>query len=191
MYSKESYSIKNIAAVACASAVFTFSYMTTFRSLTLLIIFFIAGFQLYAQHAFKSILIGKNITDTPLHNYIKEEVKGDQLILMIAYGCSHCKEATGKALQLKKEKLIDDLIVLGSEAGETDAKKNYILEFKDASPFKMIDYEWATFPQKFIVPEPKFPNPPIIFYIRDNVLLKIITEVPDSNAFKKMKGKTK
>jgi hypothetical protein len=141
------------------------------------------------QGEFKSMLIGKKIAETPLNEYIKEDVKGDQLILFIAYGCSHCREATEKAVKLKNDHLIDDLIILGSEAGETDAKKTFI-EIGENKQLKLIDYDWANFPRKFTAAEKGFPNPPVIFYIHDNVIKKILTEIPSAASFKKMKEKT-
>lgn len=160
------------------------------RSLLFFVILFfcVSSFSIKEQGAFNSVLIGKKITDTPLNEYIKEEVKGDQLILMIAYGCSHCREATEKAVQLKKNKLIDDLIILGSEAGETDAKKTFV-GLGENDQLKLIDYDWANFPREFTSAEKGFPNPPVIFYVHDNVIKKIITEIPGESAFKKMKEK--
>jgi hypothetical protein len=140
------------------------------------------------QGEFKSILIEKKISDTPLNEYIKEELKGDQLILLIAYGCHHCREATEKAIQLKNSHLIDDLIILGSEAGETDAKKTF-MGLGENSQLKVIDYDWANFPRKFTTAEKGFPDPPVIFYIHDNVIKKIMTEIPSASSFKKIKEK--
>jgi hypothetical protein len=160
---------------------------STFLFATLL---FLSSFLfIKEQGTFKSMLIGKTIAETPLHEYIQEDVKGDQLILMIAYGCSHCREATEKAIQLKKNNLIDDLIILGSEAGETDAKKTFIAGLGENDQQKMIDYDWANFPRKFTGAEKGFPNPPVIFYVHDNVLKKILTEIPNETVFKKMKEK--
>lgn len=153
--------------------------------------FFTSFLSKKEQGEFKSMLIGKKITETPLNEYIKKDVNGDQLILLIAYGCSHCREATAKAIQLKSNHLIDNLIILGSEAGETYAKKTYIAELDKTNELQLIDYDWANFPRKFTVPEQGFPNPPIIFYVRDNVIKKIFTEVPTAVAFKKIKGNVK
>jgi hypothetical protein len=142
----------------------------------------------FSQDAFNSVHTGKKITDTPLHDYLKEELKGDQLILLIAYGCSHCKEATEKAIQRRKEGLIDELIILGSEAGEKGSKELFRQELSDKS-VRLIDYDWTSFPKKFIIPEPGFPNPPVVFFIRNNVIKKILNGVPDTGAMKKLKHK--
>ena len=149
---------------------------------------FIFSFTLTnAQGSFKSVHTGKKVAETPLGEYIKEDVTGDQLILMIAYGCSHCKDATQKAIKLKRNNQIDDFIILGSEAEETDAKAGYLYNIGTNDLPKIIDYEWTTFPKKFIIPEPGFPNPPVIFYIHNNVIESILTDVPDGGSFKKMK----
>jgi hypothetical protein len=142
------------------------------------------------QGEFKSMLIGKKIAETPLNEYIKEDIKGDQLILFIAYGCSHCREATEKAIKLKSSNLIDDLIILGSEAGETDAKKMFITSVGENNQMKVIDYDWANFPRKFTAAEKGFPNPPVIFFVRNNVIKKIMTEIPTAASFKKIKART-
>jgi hypothetical protein len=143
------------------------------------------------QGEFKSMLIGKKIAETPLSEYIREDIKGDQLILFIAYGCSHCREATQKAIEFKSSNLIDDLIILGSEAGETDAKKTFVAGLGENNQLKLIDYDWANFPRKFTAAEKGFPNPPVIFYIHDNVIKKIMTEIPSAASFKKYKEKMK
>jgi hypothetical protein len=153
-----------------------------------ILLFFASFLSKKEQGEFKSILIEKKISDTPLNEYIKEELKGDQLILLIAYGCHHCREATEKAIQLKNSHLIDDLIILGSEAGETDAKKTF-MGLGENSQLKMIDYDWANFPRKFTTAEKGFPDPPVIFYVHDNVIKKIMTEIPSASSFKKIKEK--
>jgi hypothetical protein len=160
----------------------------TFLFLSLLL--FTSFLSKKEQGEFKSILIGKKIAETPLNEYIKEGVKGDQLILFIAYGCSHCKEATEKAIELKNSGLIDDLIILGSEAGETDAKKKFIAGLGENNQLKLIDYDWADFPRKFTAAEKGFPNPPVIFFVRNTVIKKIMTEIPGPSSFKKIKEKT-
>ncbi len=157
---------------------FTFIFLTSFLSIK-------------KQEEFKSILIGKKVAETPLSEHIASDVNGDQLIFVIAYGCPHCEEATKKAIKLKKDHLIDDLIVLGSEAGETDAKKTFLTNLGDTPDFKIIDYDWANFPRKFTSAETGFPNPPVIFYVRNNVIKKIMTEIPSTASFKKLKEKIK
>lgn len=153
-----------------------------------LLFFGLFFFTSFFQDSFNSVHLGKKIADTPLHDYLKEEIKGDQLVLLIAYGCSHCKEATEKAIQLKNDKQIDGLIVLGSEAGEKGTKEKFKEDLSDLS-IKLIDYDWTSFPKKFIIPEPGFPNPPVVFFIRNDVLKKILTGVPDAGALKKLKNK--
>lgn len=145
-------------------------------------------FSLKAQSPFRSSLIGKKIADTPLSEYIKEDVKGDQLILLIAYGCSHCQKAVQKALRLRNTNSIDNFIVLGSEAEETNAKSEFMTTVADED-IKIIDYDWTTFPRKFTIPEPGFPNPPVIFYVQNNVIINIFTEVPDKGNYRKSSGK--
>lgn len=160
--------------------------MAPSKKIFLLLIFSTISFlSMNAQGIFKSVHTGKKISDTPLAEYIKDDVMGDQLILMIAYGCSHCKEATQKAIKLKRNNLIDDFIILGSEAEETSAKAGFMSTIGTNDYIKIIDYDWTTFPKKFIIPEPGFPNPPVIFYIHDNVIVSIMTDVPDSGNFKK------
>lgn len=141
-----------------------------------------------AQSPFRSSLIGKNISETPLNEYIKEDIKGDQFVLLIAYGCSHCQKAVQKALRLRTTSSIDNFIVLGSEAEETNAKAEFMSSFGDED-IKIIDYDWTTFPKKFTIPEPGFPNPPVIFYIQNNVIMNILTDVPDKGNYKKTSGK--
>lgn len=142
-----------------------------------------------AQRTFNSVLTGKKISDTPLNEYIKEDVMGDQFILMIAYGCTHCRQAVQKAIRLKNNNSIDDFIILGSEAEETSAKADFMTTIGPDEQARMIDYDWTTFPKKFIIPEPGFPNPPVVFYIHDNIIISIMTEVPDSGNYRKLKGK--
>ena len=157
------------------------------KFLTLLLLTF--SFGVIQGQTFKSVLLDKKISETTLGEYIKEDVMGDQLILMIAYGCSHCREAAQKAIKLKRNNLIDDFIILGSEAEETDAKAGFLTTIGTNDYIKIVDYEWTTFPKKFIIPEPGFPNPPVIFYIHDNVIKLIMKDVPDAGEFKKMRGK--
>jgi|SRR3954466_2706460 len=145
-------------------------------------------FSLKAQGPFKSTLIGKKIADTPLSEYIQEDVNGDQFILLIAYGCSHCQKAVQQALRLRSTNSIDNFIVLGSEAEETSAKSAFMTTIA-GEDIKIIDYDWTTFPRKFTIPEPGFPNPPVIFYIRNNVIMNIFTEVPDKGNYRKSNGK--
>lgn len=148
-------------------------------------LFYVSSFS---QDSFNSVHTGKKIADTPLHDYLKQEIKGDQLVLLIAYGCSHCKEATEKAIQLKNNQLIDNVIILGSEAGEKGTKETFKEELSDHS-IQLIDYDWTSFPKKFIIPEPGFPNPPVVFFIRNDVIKKILTGVPDASGLKKLKNK--
>ena len=152
-----------------------------------ILILFCTLISVKAQNSFRSTLIGKKIADTPLNEYIKEDVNGDQLILLIAYGCSHCQKAVQKALRLRNTNSIDNFIVLGSEAEETNAKAAFMATVADED-MKIIDYEWTTFPRKFTIPEPGFPNPPVIFYIQNNVIINIFTEVPDKGNYKKTSG---
>jgi hypothetical protein len=148
----------------------------------------VAAFSLHAQTSFRSALIGKNIADTPLSDYIKEDVKGDQFILLIAYGCHHCQKAVQQALRLRTTNSIDNFIVLGSEAEETSAKSEFMTKFADED-LKIIDYDWTTFPGKFTIPEPGFPNPPVVFYIQNNIIISILTEVPDKGNYRRSNGK--
>lgn len=142
----------------------------------------------FSQDSFNSVHTGKKIQDTPLHDYLKKELNGDQLVLLIAYGCSHCKEATEKAIQLKNDELIDGLVILGSEAGEKGTKETYLESLSDKS-IQPVDYDWTSFPKKFIIPEPGFPNPPVVFFVHNNVIKKILKGVPDAGALKKLKNK--
>jgi hypothetical protein len=153
-----------------------------------LLVFACFFFSSFFQDAFNSVHTGKKIADTPLHDYLKQELKGDQLVLLIAYGCSHCKEATEKAIQLKNNKLIDGLVILGSEAGEKGTKDAFREELSDRS-IQLIDYDWTSFPKKFIIPEPGFPNPPVVFFVRNDVIKKILTGVPDEGGLKKLKNR--
>ncbi|HRG53466.1 MAG TPA: hypothetical protein PLL00_11570 [Bacteroidia bacterium] len=141
-----------------------------------------------AQSPFRSALIGKKVSETPLSEYIQQDIHGDQLILLIAYGCSHCQKATQKALRLRNTSSIDNFIVLGSEAEETNTKAEFMATIADED-IKVIDYEWTTFPRKFTIPEPGFPNPPVIFYVQNNVIMNIMTDVPDKANYKKSAGK--
>ena len=154
----------------------------------LLSILFFSFISIKAQTPFRSSLIGKNISDTPLSEYIKEEVKGDQFILLIAYGCSHCQKAVQQALRLRNTNSIDNFIILGSEAEETNAKSEFMTTIA-GEDIRIIDYDWTTFPRKFTIPEPGFPNPPVIFYIQNNVIVNIFTEVPDKGNYRKSNGK--
>lgn len=141
-----------------------------------------------AQSPFRSALIGKNVSETPLSEYIKEDIKGDQFILLIAYGCSHCQKAVQKALRLRTTNSIDNFIVLGSEAEETNTKAEFLATVADED-IRIIDYDWTTFPRKFTIPEPGFPNPPVIFYVQNNIIMNIMTDVPDKGNYKKSAGK--
>lgn len=159
------------------------------KHLILTFVLFSFFLSIKGQRSFNSALIGKKIADTPLSDYIKKDVMGDQFILMIAYGCTHCRQAVQKAIRLKNNHSIDDFIILGSEAEETSAKEDFLTTIGPDEQEKMIDYDWTTFPKKFIIPEPGFPNPPVVFYIHDNIIINIMTEVPDSGNYRKLKGK--
>ncbi len=137
---------------------------------------------------FNSILIGKKISESPLQKYIKKDVLGDQFIAVIAYGCSHCIETTSKIIKLKKDKLIDDFIILGSEAGEDGTKKVFLATFPADEKLTIIDYDWLSLPRKFIDPEPAFPNPPVVFFIHNNTIQKVFSELPSSKALKRLKA---
>ena len=150
---------------------------------------FSAPFVQKEKGTYNSLLIGKKISESPLHAYIKHSVTGDQFIAVIAYGCSHCIETTSKIRKLKENKLIDDFIILGSEAGEDGTKKAFLSALPADEKINIVDYDWLSLPKKFIEPEPSFPNPPVVFFIRNNVIVKIFSELPSQNDFKKIKDR--
>lgn len=168
---------------------FTFETSRLFSFVLLLVCFCSFSKQQLQKEkgTYNSILIGKKVSESPLHDYIKHTVTGDQLIAVIAYGCSHCMETTSKIIKLKKNNLLDDFIILGSEAGEEGTKKTFLSAFAGDEKFNLVDYDWLSLPKKFIEPEPSFPNPPVVFFIRNNVIVKIFSELPSPNDFKKMK----
>ena len=136
----------------------------------------------------KSILVGKKVSDSPFNEYIKTDLQGDQVILLIVYGCGHCRDAAIAVKKLKDAKLISDVIVLGSEAGEAGTKKEFMEIAGNALDCTVIDYDWETLPKKFTGPEPKMSPPPLAFYIHDNVIKKIYSVMPAEKEFRKAKA---
>jgi len=137
----------------------------------------------------KSILVGKKISDSPFDEYIKTDLKGDHIILFLVYGCEHCWNAATAIKKLKDAKLVNDVIIMGSEAGETDTKKKFMEIVGTDLNCTIMDYDWATMPRKFTGPEPDMPPPPLAFYVHDNIIKKVYSVMPSEEEFKKVKVK--
>jgi len=130
----------------------------------------------------KSIFLEKRISETPFADHIKEDLKGEHIIMFINYGCWHCWTAINKMDTLQQANLVKDVIVFGSDFGDPNAKSEYAKNV--LRPHKMYDYDWTTVPRKFTSQDPTLPQPPLAFYIKDNVIRLIFVKMPTPQEFK-------
>lgn len=131
---------------------------------------------------YKSAFTGEKIAVSPFGDYIKEELPGNQVIMVVSYGCSHCWDATVAISKLKKEKLISNIIVLGT--GTADEKAEFKKE--TGTDYKMVDYDFETLKNAIKISDPLFPPPPFAIWVQDNEIKAVFTEMPAARTFKKI-----
>lgn len=153
---------------------------TGFISIALLMLF---SFTKTDEGTYKSTLTGKQLSETPFGNYIKENVAGDQMIIVVSYGCDHCWDATKEVNKLKKENLIDNILILGtgSEAEKAEFKE------KTGTDYKMTDYDFETMKNTIKNMDASFPPPPFAIWVKDNIVKAVFVIMPSAKTFKKLK----
>jgi hypothetical protein len=153
------------------------------RYLFFISIFLLASFR-PGGNTYKSIFEGKRIEETPFGKYLPGTLPGHTLLLFVSYGCSHCEVAA-----LESKKLIsrtDRILVLGSgtESEKENFKKNTGLDCP------MYDYDFSFMRVQLLAEDKKFPPPPAILWIKDNILKKVFLHAPGEAEFDKMKKKS-
>lgn len=134
---------------------------------------------------YRSSLEGKLLSDTPFGHYIPGSLPGQTLLVLVAYGCSHCEEATKETMKLKA--YTDRLLILGSG---TEEEKRMFLKNTGAD-CKMYDYDFSQMRTEILAADKDFPPPPVCIYIRNNVLRKVFLKIPEPARFAKISGNTK
>ncbi len=155
-----------------------------FRICSIIIAFFILS-SFSGDEIYSGKFIGKKISETPFGDYIKTDLPGTNVIILVSYGCSHCWDATVTIDKLKKEKLIDSILILGN--GTTEEKE----EFKQntATDYQTIDYDFQEMKTKIFAIDPDFPPPPCAILVTNNIITNVFIEMPTAKQFKKLKAK--
>ncbi|MEW6468699.1 MAG: hypothetical protein AB1458_07230, partial [Bacteroidota bacterium] len=91
---------------------------------------------------------GKKLQETVFGEFVKESFTGKTMLMVVSYGCDHCWDATRDAQKIKDEKLIDEIVILGAEAGEPGAKDKFKKE--TGQSYKMIDYDYNLLGKKLM-----------------------------------------
>ena len=133
----------------------------------------------YSHPAF----VGKKIQSTVFGEYFKDGLKGKTIAMVVSYGCEHCQDATRDAQKLWDEKLIDNIVILGTEMGDTGSRD----KFKKAVEhnYTMIEYDFTQLAPKLMAVDSLFPPVPVGIYLKDDVIVKMYTQIPGVNSFAK------
>ena len=128
---------------------------------------------------YNSKFLGKKLKETPFGEYVKQDLPGKTMVMFVSYGCSHCWDATKAIEELKKRKMIDNIIILGNgtEADKEEFKKNTLPDYT------MIDYDMGKIKINILASDPEFPSPPCALFIKDNILEKVFTKMPNPKTF--------
>jgi len=130
---------------------------------------------------YKTNLVGKNISETVFGGFTAEEFPGEHIVLVVAYGCGHCFDATIELGKLKKENLAQiHILGTGTEAEKKDFRK------ETSSDYPTTDYNFETMKEKLKAVDPGFPPPPFALWIKDNVIKAVFVKMPSPEVFKKM-----
>jgi len=157
-----------------------------------IIIFFVFIFCTFITGEEKGVysnakFIGQKIQSTPFGEYVTQDLKGKTMLMVVMYPCDHCMDATKDAQKLMNEKLIDDILVMGTEGLDKGSKEKFMKEV--GKEYKTIDYNFEALAAQLLVVDSLFPNPPIGIYLNDNIIKKIYTDVPGVNSFEKFNPK--
>ena len=139
---------------------------------------------------YKNMFIGKKISETPYADYIKEDLSGDNLIMIVNFDCHLCVEATNDAGELKKASLVKNIIVLGSTFGATPAdslEADFKTKIKaDVSAYYDFDPEFEVYYKKILAIDPSYPQDKHAIYVKDNFVKGIFLKVPTVKEFSKI-----
>ncbi|MCW3085424.1 MAG: hypothetical protein JWP12_2790 [Bacteroidetes bacterium] len=154
------------------------------RISSIIIAFFILS-SFSGDETYNGKFIGKKIAETPFGDYVKTDLPGTNVIMLVSYGCSHCWDATVAMDKLKKEKLIDTLFILGN--GTTEEKE----EFKQNTntDYPTIDYDFQEMKAKIFAIDPDFPPPPCAILVIDNIITAVFIDMPSAKQLKKITAK--
>lgn len=137
----------------------------------------------YESAAFK----GQKIQNTVFGEYLKENYSGRTMVMVVMYPCDHCMDATKDAQKLMDEKLVDNILIMGTEGLDAGSKEKFMKEV--GQNYKTIDYNFDAFAEQLMAADSLFPNPPIGIFVQDNIIKKIYTQIPGVNSFEKYNPK--
>lgn len=152
-----------------------------------LLLFALSSFVINGDGTYQSAMTGKKTQETLFGDYIQNELPGDQVIIVVSYGCDHCWNATKEISILKKENLLNGILVLGT--GTAEEKEGFRKE--TATDDQLIDYDFEKMKLQIKAFDPAFPPPPFAIWTKDNVVKAVFTEMPSAKAFKKCSRKSK
>jgi hypothetical protein len=139
---------------------------------------------------YKGVFIGKKVAETPFADYIKEDLSGDNMILIVSFSCSECVELTNKTGKLQEAGLLKNIIVLGStfgESGEDSLKADFKTKISlKTESFYDFDPEFKVFYKKLLAIDPKYPTAKHAIYVKDGVITKIYLQLPEQKSFQKV-----
>ena len=151
------------------------------NALFILLLFLSASFAPQEDEIqYHSAFNGLKLSETPFGDYIKEELPGTNIVLVVSYGCSHCWDAPIAISKLQKENLLNSVVVLGT--GTADEKADFRKETKTA--YKMLDYDFDTLKTAIKIRDPQLPPPPFALLVKDNVIQTVFVEMPSVKQFR-------
>lgn len=119
-------------------------------------------------------MVGHSLSESHLGKYFKKDLTGKHLVLLVAYSCSHCQEASKTVMEYKKEGLIDNYHILGGGFEDLDSLRHLFSNITSVPVERITDYDIKDLIENFSLGEEEF-SVPVGFYVHNNKVKFIST----------------